>query len=980
MKTMLACVAVLSCGVAAWLAVRAEAGTRVASSASTSADVLRAHAIEVPRAWFEAGEGARLAVALFDDVAIGVVVQQVVRRETGITMHGVVDEGASGTFTLTLENGQIAGGFWTDIGAFGLTPAAGGVGTRTSGSARSAAGWVECRAEQLRPEGVARCLMREGAPPLPGGAKAEDFAPRRGGAVTHGPAAGVAASGAAPGAGSGLTRGAEPCGCADDQSIIDVLCVYTTPAKNAAGGAAAIQTRFQNALDAANGAFTNSGINSGGVNRLQLRAAGYAEVSYDEAAPDWLNHLERVTDPDDGFMDNVHALRDQFKADTVMLVVNDERFTGGAGWWAIWDQSQAFTTANWRGLGGGSLLAAHEIGHNFGCAHDHEHDVSAPLSYAWGHYFTFAGQTYGDIMSYVGDVALQQYSNPELIHPASGQPVGVHAGEPRAAFNALVIRQTRWTLANYRDAVRIVDCNGNGVDDAADIAAGRSQDANGDCRPDDCEERRYVDASRAGIGEGTSWSTSAADLGEILSVAGLRCSNISQLWAADGTYKPDSGTGDRYRTVTLRDGLGLYGGFQGRSRAGGGEMLLSQRDPAVHLSTLSGEIGGSATATDNSYSVVYAPGAGTTAVIDGFTIRDGYSDDSGAGIYIDAGSPTIVNCTITNNRAWGGAGLVAWNPGQGATTLRDCVFEGNTAAGGGGGAVGVYLKGSRLEAERCFFRDNTAAWGGAVSSTDSVVRLTSCVLSGNQSTAQNGGAIDVNNTDLHLVNSVVVNNRSAADGGGVWIAGSTGSTVVNSTIAGNTAAFTGGLTVYFATAHVANSILWGNTGHQPAMQENQITYFSGSGEVRYSRVQGWTGSLGGPGNSGADPLLSESVAGDVSLLAGSSAIDAAEGIALAAGVVEDVYGAARRIDDPLTADGGAAGSPPLDIGAAEYQPGAACPADLNGDGIVDFADYLEFLNLYDGQDLRVDFNQDGLVDFGDYLEFLNLYDEGCEGK
>ncbi|MCC6676881.1 MAG: hypothetical protein IT436_07040 [Phycisphaerales bacterium] len=55
----------------------------------------------------------------------------------------------------------------------------------------------------------------------------------------------------------------------------------------------------------------------------------------------------------------------------------------------------------------------------------------------------------------------------------------------------------------------------------------------------------------------------------------------------------------------------------------------------------------------------------------------------------------------------------------------------------------------------------------------------------------------------------------------------------------------------------------------------------------------------------------------------------------------------------------------------------ACRADLNGDGLVDFSDYLEFLNLYDAGDLRVDFNGDGLVDFSDYLEFLNLYDAGC---
>ncbi|MCC6677560.1 MAG: EF-hand domain-containing protein [Phycisphaerales bacterium] len=48
--------------------------------------------------------------------------------------------------------------------------------------------------------------------------------------------------------------------------------------------------------------------------------------------------------------------------------------------------------------------------------------------------------------------------------------------------------------------------------------------------------------------------------------------------------------------------------------------------------------------------------------------------------------------------------------------------------------------------------------------------------------------------------------------------------------------------------------------------------------------------------------------------------------------------------------------------------------DFNGDGVIDFADYLEFLNRYDTLDLSVDLNGDGVVDFADYLEFLNLYD------
>ncbi|MCC6675668.1 MAG: EF-hand domain-containing protein [Phycisphaerales bacterium] len=54
-----------------------------------------------------------------------------------------------------------------------------------------------------------------------------------------------------------------------------------------------------------------------------------------------------------------------------------------------------------------------------------------------------------------------------------------------------------------------------------------------------------------------------------------------------------------------------------------------------------------------------------------------------------------------------------------------------------------------------------------------------------------------------------------------------------------------------------------------------------------------------------------------------------------------------------------------------------CSADLNEDGLVDFADYLEFLNRFDAGDPSVDYNGDGLVDFADYLEFLNFYDAGC---
>jgi hypothetical protein len=54
-----------------------------------------------------------------------------------------------------------------------------------------------------------------------------------------------------------------------------------------------------------------------------------------------------------------------------------------------------------------------------------------------------------------------------------------------------------------------------------------------------------------------------------------------------------------------------------------------------------------------------------------------------------------------------------------------------------------------------------------------------------------------------------------------------------------------------------------------------------------------------------------------------------------------------------------------------------CPADLDGDGNVDFNDFLAFLNLFNAEDPLADVNMDGAIDFNDLLGFLNLFNAGC---
>ncbi len=54
-----------------------------------------------------------------------------------------------------------------------------------------------------------------------------------------------------------------------------------------------------------------------------------------------------------------------------------------------------------------------------------------------------------------------------------------------------------------------------------------------------------------------------------------------------------------------------------------------------------------------------------------------------------------------------------------------------------------------------------------------------------------------------------------------------------------------------------------------------------------------------------------------------------------------------------------------------------CPADLTGDGTLDFFDVSAFLNAYNAQDPAADFTGDGTFDFFDVSAFLNAYNAGC---
>ena len=57
--------------------------------------------------------------------------------------------------------------------------------------------------------------------------------------------------------------------------------------------------------------------------------------------------------------------------------------------------------------------------------------------------------------------------------------------------------------------------------------------------------------------------------------------------------------------------------------------------------------------------------------------------------------------------------------------------------------------------------------------------------------------------------------------------------------------------------------------------------------------------------------------------------------------------------------------------------GTSCDADFNGDTIVDFFDYLDFVAAFAANDPASDFNADTVVDFFDYLDFVAAFAAGC---
>lgn len=402
------------------------------------------------------------------------------------------------------------------------------------------------------------------------------------------------------------------------------------------------------------------------------------------------------------------------------------------------------------------------------------------------------------------------------------------------------------------------------------------------------------------------------------------------------------------------------------------------------------------------------------------SLIEGNSASAGGGVMlVGAGVRRIEDTIIRGNACAGaGAGVLLFS---GACDFVRVRFESNTASGsssnGFGGAAAVPFSGTpitlRARFRDCVFVDNTAqtnggstpvANGGAIGADDPIL-VERCRFHGN--TARRGGAIGGSGGRLTIQNSIFTGNH-ALERGGAIVGGGVPSSIRNCTIVDNSAVLAGGgiaVDVSPALVAVANSILWGNAvGASETSTTNLYDGASGTPAVDFCLVQGLVapGSLGGDGNSGADPLFTDRDGPDnlqgteddvLTLGPGSPAIDAGAN-AIAPRDVTDADGdgdTGEFAPFDLGGDGRFADAAPRDLGcginaiidrgafeSAAAPRGLPVPrlGDLTGDGLIlgdDLAVLLGAWGACPDACCDADLQADGFVNALDLAILLAAY-------
>jgi metallopeptidase family M12-like protein len=216
---------------------------------------------------------------------------------------------------------------------------------------------------------------------------------------------------------------------------IDVIVAYTRKAASNYGDVK--RELVDLAIEEANHSLRMSNLAN-----IKLRLVHAYQTAYVEEG-EHFQHLWRFADRGDGYMDEIHGLRDKYRADVAVLIVDDPAGCG-LSTRVYADAEEAYSVVHHE-CAAAAYSLAHEIGHLIGARHELALDKTM-MPFPYGHGFV-NGSKWRDIMSYKvscgGCPRLPVWSSPTLL--VKGEP----AGSPDLD-NARVIAEQAARVAAFR--------------------------------------------------------------------------------------------------------------------------------------------------------------------------------------------------------------------------------------------------------------------------------------------------------------------------------------------------------------------------------------------------------------------------------------------------------------------------------------------------------------------------------------------------
>ncbi len=534
-------------------------------------------------------------------------------------------------------------------------------------------------------------------------------------------------------------------------------------------------------------------------------------------------------------------------------------------------------------------------------------------------------------------------------------------------------------------------------------------------------------------GDGTSWQNAMGDLQAAIdqSQAG------DEVWVAEGVYRPDSlirANKPRSSAFFLKDGVSLYGGFEGNETSTDEREMLRDGKPYsfAHPSILSADDDLAdkwqrAIADGTSYRYTWKfgndsleiPGthdngahvlfAATPIVqpteINGFTLTGANASVWQAKAYGGAlyaqGNVQLRKCRVVENSSYfyaqstsdsncyGGA-VFLYSDGEGV--IEDCLFARNYAHSSYGNGYGGAVYARKCAISNCEFVDCVADNGGAVYNNGGTMtgcRFEECYASGGGALFNNGDVTDltvlscrgllgggVYNYNGRITNAIVANCYADAPEYGETMGGRGGGillqdgAVVNAAVYNNMAFWGGGIYMT-GTGKVVNT----------TAQRNLIR----------ANAEADTANIGMALRELESSTVLNSIyheADDANFERATTwrgvAVDQADTLAVAEASWALTQGsifvdagtivAGFEVETDLAGHARVAGDA-IDLGAYEYQPQSSLVGDVNVDGVVDIADVNAIIDIMLGKaetTVVADVTGDNDIDISDVNAVIDI--------